>query len=41
MKGPIEQEALLSFAFPNNKADLPSTSLKLTSLPRVAPFIMP
>ena len=41
MNGPIEQEALLSLALPRSKADLPSTSLKFTSLPRVAPFIIP
>ena len=41
MKGPIEHEALLSLALPKRRAERPSTSLKLTSLPRVAPLIMP
>ena len=33
-------EALLSFALPNNNAERPSTSLKLTSLPKHAPLIV-
>ena len=41
MKGPIALEALLSFAFESNNAERPSTSRKLTSLPSVAPTILP
>src|SRR3546814_2521286 len=41
MKGPIAQEALLSFAFDSSSAERPSKSRRLTSLPRVAPTISP
>ena len=37
MNGPSAQDALLSFALPNNKALRPSTSRKFTSLPNIAP----
>src|SRR5580704_4557402 len=41
MKGPMAQEALLSLAWPSNRALRPSMSRKLTSLPRVAPTMRP
>src|SRR3546814_14419126 len=41
MKGPIAQEALLSFAFDSSSAERPSKLRRLTSLPRVAPTISP
>ena len=39
--GPIAQEALLSLAMPSSSALRPSMSRRLTSLPRVAPTIVP
>jgi len=39
--GPIEQEALLSFALERRSAERPSKSRRLTSLPRVAPTMRP
>src|SRR6266571_228894 len=41
MNGPIAQDALLSFARPSRSALRPSTSRRLTSLPRVTPTIVP
>ena len=41
IRGPIEEEALLSFAFDKSSAERPSTSLKLTSFPNVQPTIFP
>src|ERR687891_2206272 len=41
MNGPIAQDALLSLALPSRSALRPSTSRRLTSLPRVAPTISP
>ena len=37
----MAQEALLSLALPSRRAERPSTSRRLTSLPRVAPTIRP
>ena len=41
MKGPIEQDALLSFALPSRSAERPSKSRRLTSLPSAAPTVLP
>ena len=41
MKGPMAQEALLSFALPSRSALRPSKSRRLTSLPSVAPTTRP
>ena len=41
ISGPIEEDALLSFAFDKSSAERPSTSLKLTSFPNVQPTIFP
>ena len=39
--GPTAQEALLSLAFDNSSAERPSKSRKLTSLPSIAPTMLP
>src|SRR6266436_5867780 len=41
MKGPIAHDALLSFALPRSSALRPSKSRRFTSLPSVAPMILP
>ena len=41
MNGPSAAEALLSLALPSSSAERPSTSRRLTSLPSVAPTILP
>src|SRR6202453_1281633 len=41
MKGPSAADALLSFALPSRRAERPSTSRRLTSLPSAAPTIPP
>src|SRR5262245_6361817 len=41
MNGPTAVEALLSLALESNSAERPSTSRRLTSLPSVAPTILP
>ena len=41
MNGPIAQLAVLSFAFDRSRADRPSKSRRLTSLPKVAPTTSP
>src|ERR687892_2140243 len=41
MQGPSAQDALLSLALPSSSAERPSTSRRLTSLPSVAPTILP
>ena len=41
MNGPSAADALLSLALPSSSAERPSTSRRLTSLPSVAPTILP
>ncbi len=41
MNGPSEAEALLSLALPSRRAERPSTSRRFTSLPSVAPTMVP